>query len=101
MRPMRTANEAGRPAAVGEGSASVRRDASGLKSSYANFSEAAGSRDEFVLTFGVSRAWAGCAGEAEVSLSHRIVMSPFAAKGLALALARLVAEHEERHGILE
>lgn len=101
MRAMRTANEVGLPVDVGDGSASVRQDASGLKSSYANFSEAVASRDEVVLSFGVSRAWAGCAGEAEVSLSHRIVMSPFAAKRLAVTLARLIAEHEARHGALE
>ncbi len=85
----------------GRSSRAICWDASALQTVYANLCDAARTPDEVVLTFGVRRAWTATAGDAEIAVSHRIVVSPFAAKRLALPLARLVAEHEARHGVLE
>ena len=73
-----------------------------LKSSYANFANANSTREEVVLNFGVNHNWdRPDNSEYEIELLHRIVMSPFAAKRLAMVLNNLVAEYEKRHGELK
>ena len=80
----------------------VKWNATNLKSSYANFASANSTREEVVLNFGMNQTWDRNEGpEFEVELSHRIAMSPFAAKRLALLLGNLVAEYEKRHGELK
>jgi len=73
----------------------------GLKSSYVDFANANSTREEVVLNFGVNAAWDRSQAEVEIDLSHRIVMSPFAAKRLSNLLVRLVSEYEARYGRLE
>ena len=36
----------------------------------------------------------------EIQLTHRLVLSPFAAKRLSLMLNRLIGEYEQRYGAL-
>lgn len=54
-----------------------------------------------MLNFGVNQSWDRGAPDLEVSLEHRIILSPFAAKRLADMLGRLVADYETRHGELK
>jgi hypothetical protein len=72
-----------------------------LKSSYCNMCNANTTREEVVLNFGVNQNWDRGQGNLEVSLEHRIILSPFAAKRLSQLLVKLVAEYESHYGKLE
>ncbi len=80
----------------------VKLDASNLKSSYCNVCNATSTREEVVLNFGVNQNWdlAQGAGGMDVSLQHRIILSPFAAKRLLDILSKLMGEYESRFGEL-
>ena len=78
----------------------IRWDTEGLKSSYANFANANSTREEVVLNFGVNNSWDRAQSEITIELSHRIMLSPFAAKRLSTMLAQLIAEYEQRCGEL-
>ncbi|MCC7079933.1 MAG: DUF3467 domain-containing protein [Burkholderiales bacterium] len=80
--------------------ARVSWNTSHLKSSYCNVANATSTREEVVLNFGVNQNWDRGAGEFEVQLEHRIILSPFAAKRLSDLLARLIKEYETRYGQL-
>jgi hypothetical protein len=79
----------------------VRFDTSQLKSSYCNVCNGSSTREEVVLNFGVNSTWDLGRDELEVSLQHRIVMSPHAAKRVRDMMVRLIDEHEARHGKLD
>jgi len=81
--------------------AKVRFNSANLKSSYANFCNATSTREEVVLNFGVSNNWDRTPQDMEIELSHRIVLSPFAAKRLHTLLAKLMTEYETRYGELK
>jgi Protein of unknown function (DUF3467) len=81
--------------------AKVRFNSANLKSSYANFCNATSTREEVVLNFGVSNNWDRAPQDMEIELSHRIVLSPFAAKRLHTLLAKLMTEYETRYGELK
>lgn len=81
-------------------SARVTWNTSQLKSSYCNVANATSTREEVVLNFGVNQNWDRGAGEFEVQLEHRIILSPFAAKRLSELLGRLIKEYETRYGQL-
>jgi hypothetical protein len=81
--------------------AKVRFNSADLKSSYANFCNATSTREEVVLNFGVSNNWDRTPQDMEIELSHRIVLSPFAAKRLHTLLAKLMSEYETRYGELK
>jgi Protein of unknown function (DUF3467) len=79
----------------------VKWDTHSLKSTYANFCNATSTREEVVLNFGVNQNWDRMAGEVEIELDHRIILSPFAAKRLSDLLQKLMAEYENRYGELK
>ena len=80
----------------------VKWDTTGIKCSYANFANVDSTREEIVLNFGVNQSWdRPDSGEYEIELSHRIAMSPFAAKRLTSLLNNLITESEKRHGELK
>ena len=54
-----------------------------------------------VINFGMNNNWDRVGGEVDIELTHRIVMSPFAAKRLAELMAKLVAQYESRYGALK
>jgi len=83
------------PAAAGP---KVKWNVEHLKSSYVNFANANSTQEEVVLNFGMNNNWDRMASEVEIELTHRIVMSPFAAKRLAELLGKLVAQYEGRYG---
>lgn len=88
-------------AAEGQPQGRMRVDAAHVKSTYCNTCNATSTREEVVLNFGVNQSWDRGAGELEVCLEHRIILSPFAAKRLTQMLGKLMAEYEARHGELK
>jgi hypothetical protein len=79
----------------------LRFDDSRMTSSYANVCNVASTREEVVLMFGTNQSWQPAHGEIEVRLDHRVILSPFAAKRLAHALAGVIEQYEQRFGKLE
>lgn len=88
-------------ARAAEAQASVRWDTSNLKSSYSNVCNATCTREEVVLNFGINQGWERGQGAVDIQLTHRIILSPFAAKRLADLLSKLMADYEARHGELK
>ena len=78
----------------------VRWDDTNLKSSYANVCNVSSTREEVVLMFRTNQAWERGQPEVRVELSHRIILSPFAAKRLADVLANVMRDYEGRFGVL-
>jgi Protein of unknown function (DUF3467) len=83
------------------GGLTVRWDDSGMRSSYANVCNVAGTREELVLLFGVNQAWSSGQKELVVQLLEKVILSPFAAKRLNLLLTRVLREYESRYGQLQ
>ena len=79
----------------------VRWDTSELKSSYANVCNVSSTREEVVLNFGINQNWERNQQELEIQLSHRIILSPFAAKRLSELLQKLINDYEAKHGELK
>jgi len=79
----------------------IKWDDSSMRSAYANVCNVAGTREEFILLFGMNQAWNADQKELTVHLSDRVVMSPFAAKRLALLLNNVVRDYEAKHGTLD
>jgi Protein of unknown function (DUF3467) len=75
-------------------------DTTQIKSSYANFANLDGSREEIVLNFGMDRSWDAAGGQRQIELNHRVILSPFAAKRLALMMTEFVASYEAKYGKL-
>ena len=71
-----------------------------MRSFYANVCNAAGTREEIVLLFGMNQAWHSGQPEVKIQLADRIVMSPFVAKRLAALLNRILEDYEVRYGPL-
>jgi len=76
-------------------------DDSNMRSVYANVSNVAGGREEIVILFGMNQAWHAGQAEVKVQLTDRVVLSPFAAKRLAVLLNNVVADYEKKFGKLE
>lgn len=79
----------------------VRWETSNLNSAYANVCNVTSTREEVVLNFGINKAWERGAQELEIELTNRLILSPYAAKRLALMLNKLVDEYESRYGKLD
>jgi hypothetical protein len=84
-----------------KGPPKVKWDTANMKGSYANVCNVASTREEVVVMFGLSQAWSGNEEEVAVQLNDRIILSPYAAKRLALLLNNLMQQYEERFGSLE
>jgi len=77
----------------------VKWDDTGMKTSYANVCNVAGTREEVTLLFGTNQT--GLNDEAvSVRLSDRIILSPYAAKRLAALMNNVVQQYEKRFGVL-
>ncbi len=76
-------------------------DDSDMRSAYANVANVAGGREEIVLLFGMNQSWHAGQKEVKVKLSDRMVLSPFAAKRLAILLNNVLKDYEKRYGELE
>jgi len=88
------------PAQAG-GQPKIVWDDSSMRSVYANVVNAAGTREEIVLLFGMNQAWHSGQKEVKVQLTDRVVLSPFAAKRLVLLLNNIVRDYEKRYGTLD
>jgi hypothetical protein len=65
-----------------------------MKTAYANVCNVASTREEVIVLFGTNQAWKGIEEEVTVQLSDRIILSPFAAKRLALLLNNVIQQYE-------
>lgn len=86
------------------GGMAINWHAENMNSTYANIATATASREEFFLLFGSHQNWHGTdreKNEADVDLTQRIVMNPFAAKRMALILGQAIKAYEERFGELK
>ena len=79
----------------------VKFDDTGIINAYANVCNVSSSREEVVLVFGMNNAWERDASEVHVKLNSRVILSPFAAKRLALLLNSVVQQYETRFGVMD
>ncbi|MFI4889024.1 MAG: DUF3467 domain-containing protein [Steroidobacterales bacterium] len=70
-----------------------------LKTSYCNMCSTNLTREEVVLNFGINQNW-DRPESPELSLEHRIILSPFLAKRLSQLLNKVVEDYETRYGAL-
>jgi len=78
----------------------VKVTTTNLKTSYCNMASTNTTREEVVLNFGINQNWDRGAESSEVSMEHRIILSPFLAKRLSQLLNKVVEDYEARHGTL-
>lgn len=76
----------------------VHWDDSNMQAAYANVCNASCTREEFTLLFGTNQTWRPAQRDLTVQLSHRIMLSPFAAKRLALLLDATLKRYEQSFG---
>ncbi|HEX3019027.1 MAG TPA: DUF3467 domain-containing protein [Chitinispirillaceae bacterium] len=76
-------------------------DDSNMRSVYANVTNVTGGREELIVLFGMNQAWQPSQKEVKVQLSDRVVLSPFAAKRLAILLGKTLTEYEKRFGVID
>ena len=101
-----TENEAQEPVAAGQEIAPethqtlIRWDGAKMRTTYANVCNVSSSREEVTMLFGTNQNWHAGQKELSVELSDRIILSPYAAKRLALLLNRTMQEYEQRFGQL-
>jgi len=76
----------------------VKFDDTGISNAYANVCNVSNSREEVVHVFGMNNAWERDASEVRVKLNSRVILSPFAAKRLALLMNSVVQQYETRFG---
>lgn len=82
--------------------ARLQWDDTRMTTSFANVVNIHSSREQVDLFFGTNQSWNnGASGTLSVSLSNRVILSPFAAKRLALALNGVLREYESRYGALD
>ena len=79
----------------------IRWDDSNMRSVYANVCNVSSTREEVTLLFGTNQAWRSGQKEVGIELTDRVIVSPFAAKRLALLLNGVVGEYEKRFGTLD
>ena len=82
------------------GGTKINWDDSNMKSSYANVCNVTSTREEVVMLFGMNQAWNRGQKEVTIQLTDRIVISPYAAKRLAMLLGGVVTQYESRFGVL-
>lgn len=74
----------------------IRVDTSELKSSYCNVCNATSTPEEVVLNFGLNQSWERQDGDYLISLQHRIILSPFAAKRLQQILTEILDKADKK-----
>jgi len=96
-----TNQAAGQAAQSTPGQTRILWDDTNMRSAYANVANVAGTREEIILLFGMNLAWHAGQKDIKVQLIDRIVVSPFAAKRLAILLNQVLKDYETRYGTLE
>jgi hypothetical protein len=82
------------------GQTKILWDDSKLRTTYANVCNVASTREEVMVLFGTNQAWKDASDEVTVSLSDRMLMTPYAAKRLHHMLGKSIEEYERQHGKL-
>jgi hypothetical protein len=82
--------------------AQLRWDDQKMATSFANVVNIQSTREQVDLFFGTNQTW-NAANEKTltIELSNRIILSPFAAKRLSVALNGVMREYEARYGQLD
>ncbi len=77
-------------------------DDSDMRTTFANVVNVNSTREEVTLFFGTNQTWnAQQKGQIQVKLDERVMLSPFAAKRLAILLDSVMKEYERRYGKLD
>ena len=76
-------------------------DSAGAATNYSNSCHVASTKEEIVLNFGLNQAWDQGQADMRVQVTNRIILSPFAAKRLALLLGAVVQQYERQFGALD
>jgi hypothetical protein len=79
----------------------IKWDDSEITNCYANVCNVSSSREEVVLVFGVNKQWERNPGDIQVKLSSRVILSPFAAKRMAMLLNNVMQQYEARFGQMD
>ena len=79
----------------------IRWDSSDMRSAYTNVFNVSGTREEFVMLFGMNQAWDAGQQELKVQLTDRIIMNPVAAKRFSTLLVNVIKDFENRYGAID
>ncbi|MDR1760231.1 MAG: DUF3467 domain-containing protein [Fibrobacter sp.] len=72
-----------------------------MKSVYANASNVVAGREEVQLLLGMNQAWQMGQSKVSVDLVERVIMSPYAAKRLAIMLSATLNAYETKYGKID
>jgi hypothetical protein len=73
-----------------------------MATTFANVVNIQSTREQVDLFFGTNQTWNATSDRTlSIELSNRVILSPFAAKRLSVALARVIREYETRYGALD
>lgn len=72
-----------------------------MQSLYSNVANVIGGREEIVMLLGMNQSWKPNAKQVEVNIAERVVMSPYAAKRLAMLLNGTLAAYEKHYGTID
>ena len=78
----------------------VRWNTEAMATNFANIVNIQSTREQVDLFFGMDRATVVSSGPATIDLHSRVVLTPFAAKRLLLALTGVMNEYQSRYGDL-
>jgi hypothetical protein len=82
--------------------AQLRWDDQKMATSFANVVNIQSTREQVDLFFGTNQTWNAANGKTlSIELSNRMILSPFAAKRLSVALNGVMREYEARYGRLD
>jgi hypothetical protein len=73
-----------------------------MTTSFANVVNIQSTREQVDLFFGTNQTWNIASDKMlSIELNNRVILSPFAAKRLSVALAGVLREYETRYGALD
>ena len=81
-----------------ESARTVNWDDSKLEAAYANVANVSCTREEVTLLFGTNQTWLAGQKDLTILLSHRIMLSPFAAKRMLMLLDATIKKYEATFG---
>jgi hypothetical protein len=73
-----------------------------MSTHFANVVNIQSTREQVDLFFGTNQTWnASQESPLSIELSNRLILSPYAAKRLSIALNNVLREYEQRYGALK
>jgi len=76
----------------------VSWDDSNMQAAYANVANVSCTREEVTLLFGTNQTWHAGQKDLTILLSHRLMLSPFAAKRMLMLLDATIKKYETTFG---